>query len=170
MCRSLQRFSWFRPLAAISGKGPRAFAVSRLDTMSTVLTRRRANSWNVYKTSFGLEGGSPGLVGMGDDSCSSSWGSIPGTVYWMDMTFLHIDLLLKLYCLFEKTENKRKRGLGWTIFLKKSHLVFGEVSSCGTAYWQTRCFDTSGQSYQGSTIVNYDSRVYYGVFSSQVRL
>ena len=34
----------------------------------------------------------------------------PGTVYWMDTTFFHIDLLQKLYCLFEKTENKGKRG------------------------------------------------------------
>ena len=33
-------------------------------------------------------------------------GSNPGTICWMDMTFFHIDLLLKLYCLFEKTENK----------------------------------------------------------------
>ena len=38
----------------------------------------------------------------------------------MDMTFFHIDLLLKLYCLFEKTKNKQKRGHGWPIFLKKT--------------------------------------------------
>ena len=25
-----------------------------------------------------------------------------------------------LYCLFEKTENKRKRGRGWPIFFKKT--------------------------------------------------
>ena len=37
-------------------------------------------------------------------------GSNPGTIYWMDMTFFHIDLLLKLYCLLKKTKNKRKRG------------------------------------------------------------
>ena len=37
---------------------------------------------------------------MGDDSCSRVVGSNPGTVYWMDI--FHIDLLLKLYCLFEK--------------------------------------------------------------------
>ena len=53
-------------------------------------------------------GGSPGLVVMGGDSCSK--GSNPGAVYWMDLTFFHIDLLKKMYCLFEKTENKRKRG------------------------------------------------------------
>ena len=28
--------------------------------------------------------------------------SIPGVGYWMDMIFFHIDMLLKLYCLFEK--------------------------------------------------------------------
>ena len=33
----------------------------------------------------------------------------------MDMTFFRIDLLLKLFCLFEKTKNKRKRGRGWPI-------------------------------------------------------
>ena len=26
-------------------------------------------------------------------------GSNPSTIYWMDMTFLQIDLLLKLYCI-----------------------------------------------------------------------
>ena len=30
----------------------------------------------------------------------------------------HIHLLLKLYCLFEKTENKQKRGRGWPNFFK----------------------------------------------------
>ena len=33
-------------------------------------------------------------------------GSNPGAIYRMDMTFFHIDLYQKLYCLFEKTENK----------------------------------------------------------------
>ena len=32
----------------------------------------------------------------------------------MDRTFFHIDLF-KLYYLFEKTENKLKRGRGWPI-------------------------------------------------------
>ena len=32
-------------------------------------------------------------------------GSNPGTKYSMTMTFFHIDLLYKFYCLFEKTEN-----------------------------------------------------------------
>ena len=39
-------------------------------------------------------------------------GSNLSTVYWMYMTFFHIDLLLKLWCLFEKTKNK------WLIFKK----------------------------------------------------
>ena len=46
-------------------------------------------------------------------------GSDPGAVYWMDI--FHIHLFLKLYCLFEKTENKRKRGRGWPI--KKTFTV-----------------------------------------------
>ena len=38
-------------------------------------------------------------------------GSNPGTIYWMEIDIFHIDLLYKLYCcLFEKTEDKRKRG------------------------------------------------------------
>ena len=54
---------------------------------------------------------------MGRDSLSEgrgfeSWHRI------LDGHF-HIDLLLKLYCLFEKTENKQKRGRGWPTFLKK---------------------------------------------------
>ena len=36
------------------------------------------------------------------------------------MDIFHIDLLYKLYCLFEKTKNRRKRGRGWSIFNKKS--------------------------------------------------
>ena len=35
------------------------------------------------------------------------------------MDIFHIDLLLKLYYLFEKTENKRKRGRVRPFFLKK---------------------------------------------------
>ena len=54
----------------------------------------------------------PGLVVMGGDSHSDGPGSNPGNVYWMDMTFIHIDLLYEWYCLFEKTENKQKRGRG----------------------------------------------------------
>ena len=39
-------------------------------------------------------GGSPGLVVMGDNETLK--GLNPGTVYWMDMTFLHVYLLFKL--------------------------------------------------------------------------
>ena len=37
----------------------------------------------------------------------------------LDGHFSHI-FVVKLYCLFEKTENKPNRGRGWTIFLKKT--------------------------------------------------
>ena len=50
----------------------------------------------------------------------------PNTLYLMDMTFFHIDLLLALYCLFEKTKNKRKRDRGWSIF-KLKILESGQV-------------------------------------------
>ena len=44
-------------------------------------------------------------------------GSNPGAVYWMDI--FHIHLLLKLYCLLEKDQEKTKRGRGWSICFKK---------------------------------------------------
>ena len=42
---------------------------------------------------FSVLGGSPGLVVMGGGSHLKVMGSNPGTVYWMEMTFFHIDLL-----------------------------------------------------------------------------
>ena len=59
-------------------------------------------------------GREPGLVVMEDDSCSRG----REFEYWMDVTFFHIDLLQKLYRLFEKTKNKWKRGQGLSIFKK----------------------------------------------------
>ena len=55
--------------------------------------RRKASpkiSFNIlsFEWSHELETKSLGLVVMADDSCSN-----PGAVYWMDMTFFHIDLL-----------------------------------------------------------------------------
>ena len=44
-------------------------------------------------------------------------GSNPGTVYWMELTFF--TLICCKNCIdvcLEKTENKRKRGLGWFIY------------------------------------------------------
>ena len=46
---------------------------------------------------------------MGDDSCPRGRGSNPSTIYWMDI--FYIDLLLKLYCLFEKTIINKKRPM-----------------------------------------------------------
>ena len=53
-----------------------------------------------YAITIAPKGGSPGLVVMGDHGFDS------GTIYWMDLTFFHTDLLSKMYCLFEKNENK----------------------------------------------------------------
>ena len=52
----------------------------------------------------------------------------PGTVYWMDMTFFHIDLLLKLYCLFEKTKKINEKEAGVGPFYKKVSQKFGNSS------------------------------------------
>ena len=49
---------------------------------------------------------------MGDNSCSErSWVRI--LALFTGLTFFLIDFFVKLYCLFEKTENKRKEaGVG----------------------------------------------------------
>ena len=64
-------------------------------------------------------GGSPGLVVMDNDSCSRCCGfeSRPHILDGHDI--FHIDLLQKLYCLFDKTENKPKRCRGWPNCFKK---------------------------------------------------
>ena len=35
-----------------------------------------------------------------------------GSIYWMDMTFFHIDLLLKLNCLKRPKINEKEAGVG----------------------------------------------------------
>ena len=62
-------------------------------------------------------GGSPGLVVMGDDSCSRGRGFESRHHILDGYDIFHIDLLLKLYCLFEKTVNKPK-GIGVGPFKK----------------------------------------------------
>ena len=43
-------------------------------------------------------------------------GSNPGPLYLQDgHDIFYFEILLKLYCLFEKTENSRKRDQGWPI-------------------------------------------------------
>ena len=60
-------------------------------------------------------GPSPGLVVMGGDSCSEGCG-FESQCHILDGHFSHL-FVEKLYsCLFEKNENKRKRGRGWPIF------------------------------------------------------
>ena len=56
----------------------------------------------------------PGLVVMGRDSRSERRG-FESQHRIQDGHFSHI-FVVKLHCLFEKTENKQKRGLGWPIF------------------------------------------------------
>ena len=58
-------------------------------------------------------------------------GSNPGTIYWMDI-FSH-KFFVKIYnvCLI-KTENKRKWGRGWPIFLKKSRRIW---TAAAVAQW-----------------------------------
>ena len=50
---------------------------------------------------------------MGDDSCSRGRGFESWLCILHSHDLFHIDLLLKLYSLFEKTENKQKEtGVG----------------------------------------------------------
>ena len=46
------------------------------------------------------------------------WVQIPAP-YTIWTWHFYIDFLLKAYCLFDTTENKRKRDRGWPIFKKK---------------------------------------------------
>ena len=65
-----------------------------------------------------LMGGIPGLVVMGVDSRSKVRGFESRRRILDGHGIFHIHLLWKLYCLFEKTENKQKRGRGWPNFLQ----------------------------------------------------
>ena len=62
-------------------------------------------------------GGNPGLVVMGEDSCSE--GRVRISAQYTGWTW-HFSrwFVVKLYCLFENTENKQKRGRGWLVFKK----------------------------------------------------
>ena len=75
--------------------------------------------------------------------------SNPGTMYWMDI--FCIDLLQKLYCLFEKTKNKGKRGRVGP-FLKESFWGSG-CSSVGRAV----ASDTRGPRFESSHRQNFIS-------------
>ena len=57
---------------------------------------------------------------MGGDSSPKGRG-FESQRWILDGHDIFTHLLQKLYCLFEKTENKRKRGRGWPIFFKKNH-------------------------------------------------
>ena len=65
------------------------------------------------------KGNSPGLVVMGDNSCSN-------VCEFESLRHIPDGHFFKLNRLFKKTENKRKRGWGYHIFLKK-HLVSGNL-------------------------------------------
>ena len=49
------------------------------------------------------------------------WVRIPAL--YTEWTFFHIDLLLQLYCLFEKTKNKQKQAGVGQFYKKTKHLV-----------------------------------------------
>ena len=77
----------------------------------------------IFKTNNLLMGGSPGLVVMGGDW---SWVRIPAPDAGWTWHFFTL-ICCKNY-LFEKTKNKRKRGRGWPIFLKKINNLLIVVS------------------------------------------
>ena len=54
---------------------------------------------------------------MGDGRFERSWVQIP--MHRWTFHFFTLICCKKLYCLLEKTKNKRKRGRVWPIFLKK---------------------------------------------------
>ena len=59
----------------------------------------------------------------------------PSAIYWMDI--FHIDLLQKLYCLFEKTENKRKRGRDFKKYYWIVHLdITDDITFSSSIPWK----------------------------------
>ena len=66
---------------------------------------------------------SPGLVIMGDDSCSRGRRFESRRRILDGNDIFHVDLLRKLNCLLEKSINKRKRGLGWPIQKERVCLI-----------------------------------------------
>ena len=67
-------------------------------------------------------GGSPGLLVMGGDSHSKGRG-FESRHCILDGHFFTYICCKNLKCLFEKTENERKRGRGWPVFFKKKLLI-----------------------------------------------
>ena len=66
-----------------------------------------------------VSGGCPGLVVMGDVSRSKGCGFESRRRILDGHDIFSHWFVVKIVCLFEKTENKRKRGRGWPIFKKK---------------------------------------------------
>ena len=63
-------------------------------------------------------GREPWSSGYGRRLMFQRLGSNPGAVYWMYIYFSHI-FVVRIVMFVRKDENKRKRGRGWPIFLKK---------------------------------------------------
>ena len=68
-------------------------------------------------------GGSPGLVVMGGDSRSKGCG-FESRHCILEGHFSHIFVVKICNVCLKKTKNKRKRGRGWAIFLKKLGIIF----------------------------------------------
>ena len=60
----------------------------------------------ILRKRFFVQGGSPDLVVRADDSCLRGCGFKSRHYIPDGHDIFHIELLLKLYCLFEETENK----------------------------------------------------------------
>ena len=78
-------------------------------------------------------GGCPGLVVRGGDSCSDgrgfkSWCRI------LDGHNIFSHSVVRIVMFFWKDENKRKRGQGWTIFLKKMTCIGDSYCSFAQGY------------------------------------
>ena len=79
-----------------------------------------------------LEGGSPGLVVMGGDPRSEGCG-FKSQRCVLDGHFFTLICCKIVLILFEKTDNKRKRGRGLPILKKECHLVGSGCDSVGRA-------------------------------------
>ena len=66
--------------------------------------------------------------------------------FWI---FFHVTLLLNLYCLFEKIENKCKRGRGWPILIKHMFYTSMQLESYGQKYATYTCPDLKLKHFEG---------------------
>ena len=79
----------------------------------------------------------------------------------LDGHFKHFIVVRKLYCLFEKTKNKWKRGQGWPIFKKKAFWKSFEYKGQWLwLSWQSGCFQYQRSAVQIQSSAKFIEQLY----------